>query len=49
MDNDFRSHENQYGLQTVTRMAGLLTRHYKKSTFDLADVFSFPYLCSLRI
>ncbi|KAJ0120215.1 beta-glucosidase [Diaporthe amygdali] len=39
-NNEFGSYENQYGLQTVNRTDGLLTRHYKRSIFDLVDFFS---------
>lgn len=39
-NNEFGSYENQYGLQTVNRTDGSLTRHYKRSLFDLVDFFS---------
>lgn len=39
-NNEFGSYENQYGLQTVNRTDGVLTRHYKRSLFDLVDFFS---------
>lgn len=39
-NNEFGSFENQYGLQAVNRTDGLLTRHYKRSIFDLVDFFS---------
>lgn len=40
VDNDFGRLEKQHGLQTVTRMAGLLTRHYKRkiSTWQISSV-----------
>jgi beta-glucosidase/6-phospho-beta-glucosidase/beta-galactosidase len=39
-NNEFGSYENQYGLQAVNRTDGLLTRHYKRSLFDLVDFFN---------
>lgn len=38
-NNEFGSYEQQYGMQTVNRTNGLLTREFKRSIFDFVDFF----------
>ena len=38
-NNEFGSYKQQYGLQSVNRTDGTLTRSYKRSFFDLVDWF----------
>jgi beta-glucosidase/6-phospho-beta-glucosidase/beta-galactosidase len=44
-NNEFGSYDNQYGLQTVNRTNGLLTRSFKRSFFDYVDFFKTHIAC----